>query len=188
MPRYQTHCLVGGSLLSVDGEAHNSACLIAPDGHWTRYDKMLLVPFAETMPGWANIPWFRVQLYFLFKDRRFYRAGENYQALQFQTRRGRTVRLGVSLCYEMFFPWLPQYHDATRANAIVHLTDERTFKDYALFPSHPLWACQYRAIETRSWQLVCTQWTCSAAIDPKGRVRACLPSSPGVLRIGPDTP
>jgi apolipoprotein N-acyltransferase len=43
-------------------------------------------------------------------------------------------------------------------------------------------ACQYRAIETRKWNFVCSTWTGSAIIDPSGKIVAQLPGKAGVLR------
>ena len=93
------------------------------------------------------------------------------------------MRMGVSICYEMHFPWLPQYEVQNRPDVIVHLNNESWYKEYPGQHGHGTWACQYRAIETRTWQLVCATWTRSAVIDPTGNVLQILPASPGVLRV-----
>jgi apolipoprotein N-acyltransferase len=164
MPVYRTNCLVGAIVVDKSGRRFNSACLITPEGELGRYDKRTLVPWAE----------------------RIYSAGSDSGALTFVDRSGRPIRLGVSICYEMHFPWLPQFRAAVRPNVFVHLNNESWYGEYPGQQGHGTWACQYRAIETRTWQVVCATWSRSAVIDPRGIVRAILPARPSVLRISPD--
>jgi apolipoprotein N-acyltransferase len=164
MPEYRTPCLVGAVVRGCDGRRYNSACLVTPDGEVSRYDKRMLVVGAEGA----------------------FTPGGDYRRLEFRVRTGRPLRLGVAICYEMHFPDLPQYHPDHRPDVIVHLNNESWYRGYPGMHTHGTWACQYRAIETRTWQLVCATWTRSAAIDPRGRLRAILPPRPGVLRVSPD--
>ena len=161
MPVYRTPCLVGAIVEARDGRRFNSACLVTPGGTLSRYDKRLLVVGAEAR----------------------FTPGGDYRPLEFADRRGRAVRIGVAICYEMHFPGLPQYRAAHRPDAVVHLNNESWYRDYPGMHAHGTWACQYRAIETRTWQLVCATWSRTAAIDPRGRVRALLGARPGVLRV-----
>jgi apolipoprotein N-acyltransferase len=159
-PTYRTNCLVG-ALTETCHDRFNSACLLTLDGRTHQYNKRMLVIGAE-------------------QD---FTPGGDYGCLSLVTKDGRTVRLGVSICYEMHFPWLPQYSARHRPDVIVHLNNESWYKDYPGQHGHGTWACQYRAIETRTWQIVCATWTRSAVIDPRGSVRAILPARPGVLRV-----
>jgi apolipoprotein N-acyltransferase len=163
MPDYRTPCLVGAIIEGRNGRRYNSACLIEPDGRIIRYDKRMLIVGAENLltPGGA------------------------YRRLEFADRNGRRVRLGVAICYEMHFPGLPQYQAENRPDVVVHLNNESWYRQYPGIHTHGTWACQYRAIETRTWQLVCAAWTRSAAIDPRGKIRAILPPQASVLRISP---
>jgi apolipoprotein N-acyltransferase len=163
MPDYRTSCLVGAIVKGRDGRKYNSACLITPEGEMSRYDKRMLVVGAEDA----------------------FAAGGDYRCLEFGDRGGRRVRVGVAICYEMHFPGLPQYRAAHRPDVFVHLNNESWYRHYPAMHLHGTWACQYRAIETRTWQLVCATWTGSAAIDPRGRLRAMLPPRPAVLRVSP---
>jgi apolipoprotein N-acyltransferase len=159
-PTYQTNCLVG-AITEAGQDRFNSACLLTLDGRVDQYDKRMLVVVAE-------------------QD---FTPGGDYRCLSFVTKDGRTVRLGVSICYEMHFPWLPQYQARNRPDVIVHLNNESWYKEYPGQHGHGTWACRYRAIETRTWQLVCATWTRSAVIDPRGNLREILPAKPGVLRV-----
>jgi apolipoprotein N-acyltransferase len=164
MPEYRTPCLVGAVVVGRDGRRYNSACLVTTDGAVSRHDKRMLVVGAEGA----------------------FTPGGDYRRLEFRDRAGRRVRIGVAICYEMHFPDLPQYHPDHRPDVIVHLNNESWYQGYPGMHTHGTWACQYRAIETRTWQLVCATWTRSAAIDPRGRLRAILPPRPAVLRVSPD--
>ena len=68
----------------------------------------------------------------------------------------------------MYFPWLPQYTRSREVDAIVHLTNETWTVDSHMISKFEDWTCQYRAIETRRWQLVCAMQGNSAVIDPSG--------------------
>ena len=113
--------------------------------------------------------------------------GGDYRCLSFVTQDGRTVRLGVSICYEMHFPWLPQYEIQNRPDVIVHLNNESWYKEYPGQHGHGTWACQYRAIETRTSQLVCRDLDEECGDRPHGECPANPSSQPrsiaGDLRV-----
>jgi hypothetical protein len=78
----------------------------------------------------------------------------------------------------------PQYRQQSEADAVVHLTNEDWVKSgQEMLSRYELWACQFRAIETHKWQLMCTTKGYSAIIDPRGVVCDSLPRRQGVLRI-----
>ena len=91
-------------------------------------------------------------------------------------------RLAVAICYESWLPWLPQYHAREPVDAICHLIYDGDFADYPVYTERMLAAIRLRAIETRTWQLVCSCWAGSAIIDPRGRIVKELPREPGILR------
>ena len=64
---------------------------------------------------------------------------------------------------------------------MVHITNDSLFRRHTAYFQYEVWMCQYRAIQTRSWQLLCNNWSHSAVIDTKGRVRRILPQGPAVL-------
>jgi apolipoprotein N-acyltransferase len=182
MPRYHTPCLAGAAIQTPSGPPHNSACLLCPDGTASRYDKTLLVPIAEGVPEWWPDGWLRVNFLSLLGVTGTCLPGRDFHLLEFQARNGRRIRLAISICYEMHFPWLPQFRQGEKADAVVHLTNETWCKDYPSYWQFETWACQYRAIETRTWQLVSTTIGNSAVIDPRGAIRDSLAGKAGVLR------
>jgi apolipoprotein N-acyltransferase len=155
--------LVGAIIQSSDNRQFNSALLVAPDGRIERYDKRLLVVGAENM----------------------YTSGNVYRNFVVHNTAGQDVLVGIRMCYEMHFPTLPQQLAANRPQVIVHLNNESMYRRYPGLHGHATWACQYRAIETRSWQFVCAAWTRSAVIDPRGGVREILGPEPGVISVSP---
>jgi apolipoprotein N-acyltransferase len=94
----------------------------------------------------------------------------------------RRHRLGIAICYESWQPWLPQYHSKEKLDAICHLVYDGDFADYPVYTDRMLATIRMRAIETRSWQLVCSTWSGSAVIDPRGNIVKRLGPVQGVLR------
>ena len=179
MPRYGCQCLVGASIVAEDGKTYNSACLLGIDQSIQRHDKLKLIVLAETLQTWLPA-WVKESLRAYFAVKAPYSPGESFHPLLLQLPGRDPIRLAISLCYEMHFPGMPQYRQAA-ADVVIHMTDESWFRGFEGHPQHGTWACQYRAIETRRWQLVCANWANSAVIDPAGRIRLSLSSSEGYL-------
>jgi apolipoprotein N-acyltransferase len=184
-PRYRTPCLVGAAIQTASGGPYNSACIVRPDGTASRYDKTLLVPIAEAAPEWMPEGWVRANFLRLLGVTGSCLPGRDFHLLEFRAKNGRRIRLALSICYEMHFPWLPQFRQGEKADAIVHLTNETWCKDYPSYWQFETWSCQYRAIETRTWQLVSTTMGNSAVIDPRGTIRESLAGRAGVIRTQP---
>jgi apolipoprotein N-acyltransferase len=169
--------------LHVPGQrAHNCACLVLPSGVIGCQEKLALVPLKEGLPAWLDQPWIRAHVLPLFGFDAFLSPGTHLQPLRFTPREGGTISVSAAICYESFLPWLPQYGYSGHCDAIVHLTYDADFASRPEYATREIWACQYRAIETRKWNLICTTWRGSAIIDPAGRLVAQLDSNPGVLR------
>jgi apolipoprotein N-acyltransferase len=162
--------------------AYNCACVVPPSGAIACQEKLALVPLKEGLPGWLDQPWIRNHLLPFFGFDAFLSPGTGSQPLDFIRRDGGHVSVAAPICYESYLPWLPHYRCCERADAIIHLTYDGDFANQADYAAREIWACQYRAIETRKWNLVCTSWSGSAIVDPVGRVVARLGSIPGVLR------
>jgi apolipoprotein N-acyltransferase len=186
LPEYDTVCLVGVTMLNGEGRRTNSALLLQTGGVIGRHDKGKLVPYFERWPSWLVDPWLRRIIREELGTAPVYEPGQPFRVLRFSTKDGRIVHVGVSICFEMYFPWLPQYEKAHGVDAIIHLTNESIFGAYPDQTEHSTWACQYRAIETRTWQLVCANWSRSAVIDTNGKVRLLLSSEAGYLRVERD--
>jgi apolipoprotein N-acyltransferase len=179
---HSTALLLGARVSTSRGALYNSACLFAPSGRLTRHDKLVLVPLMEKLPFVLDSSWFRAQVLPMFGATVPLQPGDRYRVLTFTNRRGHAIRMGISICYEMYFPWLPQYRRSSEVDAIVHLASERWAEGDRRLSKYENYVCQYRAIETRRWQLLCTTMGNSAVFDPRGAIRASLHGTPGWLR------
>lgn len=102
--------------------------------------------------------------------------------LVFHDLRGNQHGIAVSVCYESFLPWLPQYRRSANEDAIIHLVYDGKTAEYPGMIQRHIRMCQFRAIETRKWNLVCSTWAGTSIIDPTGRIIRQLPPVAGVLR------
>ena len=192
-PFYGTTCLVGVGILRTETEVKygyevqvirrlNCGCLVTASDKVNCHEKSVLVPFKERELGWMQQPEIRRWLPNELKLQSQFTAGASFRVLPFVDRDGVRRTIAVSVCYESFFPWLPQYHTATPVDAIIHiLYDGDSIDDPSLLQRH-INACRYRAIETRKWNLVCSTWAGTSVIDPTGRIVRQLPPIAGVLR------
>jgi apolipoprotein N-acyltransferase len=161
---------------------YNCAALVPLSDNIVYQEKLALVPFREQLPSLFDGPWTRNYLlpFFGFEGARW-SPGEKLRLMTFRLSNGQLASVVAPICYESYLPWLPHYRE-TAADAIVHLTYDGDFAECPEYAMREIWACQYRAIETRKWTLLCTTWAGSAVIDPTGRVRGQLDAAPGVLR------
>ena len=155
---------------------------MSASGEIARHEKLVLVPFKEGLPGLLDHRWVRNRVLPALQLNRPLTVGRKFGLLPFRDHQGKMWSIAVSVCYESLLPWLPQYHNSTTADAIVHLVyDGDTTAHPGMMQRH-IRACQYRAIETRKWNLVCSTWTGSAIIDPSGKIVSQLPAIAGTLR------
>ena len=192
-PAYQTNCLVGVSvrkseiierfgLKVTEGRVFNCGCVIAMTGDSGCHEKLALVPIKEGLPEWMKVAWVQSGLHSLFELAAPITPGRFFRLLRFQKRNRDMATIAVSICYESFLPWLPQYHAGSEADAVIHLIYDGDSVGRSSFVQRQILACQYRAIESRKWNLVCSTWTGSALIDPRGKRVAQLSAIAGVLR------
>ncbi len=161
---------------------YNCACLVPSSASMVYQKKLALVPFKECVPQWCDESFVRDHIEPFFGLSASLWPGNELQLLPWNRRDGGMVSVAAPICYESYLPWLPQYRNSELADAIIHLTYDGDFSNYPECATREIWACQYRAIETRKWNLVCTSWAGSAIIDPRGEVLARLGSRPGALR------
>ena len=140
------------------GRTFNSACLIGPGGVFDRHDKLKLIVLAETLPEGIPVV-VRGWLQRVFRIQAPLRARGKLPSPDDRNPKRRRLCAAVSLCYEMHFPFLPQYRHSEETQMVIHMTDESWFAGFAGHPLHGTWACQYRAIRsaplaTRVCQLV----------------------------------
>jgi apolipoprotein N-acyltransferase len=161
---------------------YNCACLAQAGGELLCQEKLSPIPWKESLPEWLDFGWFRSDVLDRFGLEAPFCRGEHLTILGFKDRLGRKFKVVAPICYESFLPWLPYYRRDAHVDAVVHLCYDGFFAGYPECAALQQWACQYRAIETRKWNLLCTTWSGSAVIDPAGHIRTRLPGVPGVLR------
>ncbi|MGD9858075.1 MAG: carbon-nitrogen hydrolase family protein, partial [Planctomycetaceae bacterium] len=186
-------CLVGVPLVSQvmveryglqipEGRRVNGACIVGPSGEIACHEKLSLLPIREGLPEFLDTPWVRHTLLPYYRLEATLKPGSEFRLLPFTTQDGRRVRIAAAICYESHLPWLPQYQRSNGADAVVHLTYDGDFAGHPAWADRHLLACRYRAVESRTWNLVCSTWSGSAIIDPAGNIVARLPAEEGVLR------
>ncbi|MDZ7832849.1 MAG: apolipoprotein N-acyltransferase [Desulfobacterales bacterium] len=147
----------GGLKPSPDGGVYNSAYLVSGKGRLQRYDKHILLPYAETVP---LIDWLG----------EFYTAPDEFvkggSPLCFDTFLGKTA---PSICFETLYPAYIRQSVKSGAEVLVNISNDAWFGDSAM-PHMHLDAARMRAIEHRRYVLRTSNSGISAIIDPNGRV------------------
>lgn len=190
-PIYQANCLVGVlmwkremteryGLMVSEVRHYNCGCLVSGADEFTCHEKQALLPFKEGLSGWLDQDWIRGRILPALKMDASFTPGDDFRLLSFCDREQQEKVIAVSVCYESFLPWLPQYRNSRPADAIIHLIYDGDSVNHPDLLQRHILACRYRAIETRKWNLVCSTWSGSAVIDPTGKVVA----QSGVLRTG----
>ena len=193
MTRYQSAGLFGTSLhrtrqvqrygLPIDeSQLYNAAVLLDRAGAIKVHEKLSLVPLKEGLPGLLDAAWVRRSVLPALGLEAPLTAGERYQNLEFTTHEGKSIRIAVCICYESLHPGLPQFDPTHRVDAIVHLLYDGHFVSHPEWIERHLMACRARAIETRTWSLVCSSCAGSAIIDPRGTIMGRCPDAECVLR------
>ena len=191
--KYATNCLVGVAVtkkaVSVkyglpvsEVDRFNCGCLISPSGLVDCHEKTTLVPFTEGVPEWLDFKVIRQFVLPVFGCQAPYKAGRGLHRIPFHDQSGTLRTIVVAVCFESWHPWLLQYHQEKRVDAIVHLIYDGDFVNHPELIERQVLSCRLRAIETRTWNLVCSNWSGSAIIDPCGSIVCQLPAQAGVLR------
>jgi len=158
----------------------NCACLVTKVGLIQVHEKLSLVPIRESDSSFLSNP--IIQQFLGLPESAKLTPGTNFEVMSFTDSAGKTRKIAVSICYESWQPWLPQYHSNEKLDAICHLVYDGDFADYPVYVDRMLATIRMRAIETRTWQLVCSTWSGSAVIDPRGNIVKRLGPVQGVLR------
>jgi apolipoprotein N-acyltransferase len=155
---------VGGPREADDGEGAytNAYFRMAPDGAvLDRYDKQLLVPFAEYFP-WGGIELLRRR----FEGPRTFHAGRGAGTLA-----SRAGTLGVAICNEAMLPEVVSRRVADGAAVLVNPSND-TWIPEPRFAELQLDIVRMRAVEQRRWLVRASTSGPSALVDPWGRVVA----------------
>lgn len=149
--------VLGGQYYSygeTDIEFYNSVFLVHRGRLAGRYDKTLLLPFAETnqvenlFPGIPNR----------------YVPGQSIHLL-----RTPVARLGAFLCFEAMYPDLVRKFVLKGADFLVNPSNDGWF-GHATPARHQLHIASLRAIESRRYLVRATTTGISAVVDPYGRI------------------
>jgi apolipoprotein N-acyltransferase len=141
--------ILGGpayTLGAVGPQRYNSVFLVRQGHVAGRYDKMILLPFAERGTGAALD------------------AGRRFSAL-----RSGVGLVGTFVCFEAMYPALVRRLAANGAEVLANLSNDAWF-DHEAPAQHHLDIASVRAIENRRYLVRSTTTGFSAVIDPHGQV------------------
>jgi apolipoprotein N-acyltransferase len=141
----------------------NSAVLVSPGGIEGRYDKIHLVPFAESFGFLRGIVHWVSQL-----KLEEMRAGEGIQIWDLKE-----TSFGAQICYEAIFPEISREIARKGAPFTVNISNDGWFKASGEL-DQMLAMARFRSIENRMHVIRATNTGISAFIDPTGRVQAKL--------------
>ncbi len=151
--------LISGGIHRDDatGKETNCAYLVSGKGGLLRYDKHILLPYAETtlMVDWLG---------------QYYTAPAEFApgrtASRMDTPHG---RVGMSICFEILYPRYIARSTAAGADFLVNMSNDAWFGDSPM-PYMHLKAARMRAIENRRFLLRTANSGVSALIAPDGRI------------------
>lgn len=166
--------VTGAPMRAANGhDAHNSALVIAPDGHLLgQYGKQQLVPFAESIPFWENRI---VQSFF----KTVIGLGGTWVPGPASTvidvpLADRTIAVGTPICFEDAFGWVLREMQANGAELYINLTNNSWSRQRSAQTQH-LAAARFRTIELRQTLVRGTNSGVTAVIDARGIVRDEVP-------------
>lgn len=175
--------LITGSPMPAGGQdATNSALVILPDGSVTgTYGKQQLVPFAESIPGWHRpaIQRFFREVIGLFGT---WVPGPDSRPVPLPLRDGRRLMIGLPICFEDAFGWVPREMVNNGAELLVNLTNNSWSRQDSAQTQHYV-AARLRAIELRTSLVRGTNSGLSTVVDARGRSRSALPMFAGASEV-----
>lgn len=172
---------------------HNSAYLVAPrDGASTleppRYDKMVLTPFGETMPGISRFEWLEQALLDIGAKGMSFDLSPGEAIVRFEVPASGDggIRVATPICFEATVSRLCRdlvWSEGDRvADLLVNMSNDGWLgRDDAARRMH-LRLASLRAIETRTPMLRAVNTGYSAGIDSSGRIVAGIDGS--TTRLG----
>ena len=138
----------------------NSAICLSPDGTYTQYNKMHLVPFGEYTP---------YETIFSFISNFTHAIGELTPGDQYTFHEFRGIRFGSPICYEIIFPDLVRRFCLGGAEFLVTLTNDGWYGESSA-PYQHFAIAVFRAVENRRFLLRAATTGISGIIDPHGRI------------------
>lgn len=148
-------------------ETFNSAFLLGPgDRLLNRYDKQILLPFGEYIPGASLLP--------------FLKDASPHTGDYSSGRTNRTFTipgavLGPLICYEDVVIGIPREMTRAGAQILFNMLNDAWFGDTA-GPHEHLQLALWRAVENRRYLLRSSNSGITSIVDPLGRIVAQLPT------------
>lgn len=167
----QLYLLVGGDYRTASSPVryHNSAYLFGPDGVVQgRYDKVHLVPYGEYTPLKRFLPFLK----HVVPWEEDFSAGESISLFKMGDiphPPGRSLNLGVLICYEDIFPGLVRDFVRRGAGLLANITNDAWY-GRTVAPFQHAYNALFRSVENRIYLGRSTNTGYSCVIDPWGRV------------------
>ncbi|WP_343604371.1 carbon-nitrogen hydrolase family protein [Roseateles sp.] len=182
--------ILGGTLpMAIDGAAlpaervRNTTCVFAPDGTMAaRYDKLHLFCYDNGRER--------------YDEARVLQAGEAPVSFDAPIGGGPTLRVGLSICYDLRFPELFRAMSFGGPRPLDLISVPAAFT-YTTGQAHWELLLRARAVENQAYVIAAAQggthengrrtWGHSLIVDPWGEVLACLPEGEGlaIARLDP---
>lgn len=164
----QTHLVFGGlayrHLQGGEGEEFNSAFLLGPEGRvLDRYDKRILMPFGEYIPGGSYFP----AVYALSPGTGKLTAGREVRLFDIAGK----GRVGQLICFEDIVASMPRETTRAGADVLVTILNDAWYGDSAAPYQHQALAL-WRTVENRRFLLRGSNTGVTSILDAAGRVVA----------------
>jgi len=156
----QTVLVAGGVRRAPKDALYNSVYVLSGSGHARWFDKNILLPFSETRPLSIGVLG------------RYYEAPDEFApGTTPPIVRSDHAALGVSICFELIYPWFVRASVQKGADLLVNVSNDAWFGDSAE-PRQHLDIARFRCIENRRYMLRASNSGISAVIGPTGAVLA----------------
>ncbi len=167
-PGLRTSLIFGGlayrPLSEEQVEQYNSAFWMEPGGVLRgRYDKRILMPFGEYIPGGSYFP----AVYALSPETGRFTAGESVRVFDLDGK----GRVGQLICFEDIASSMPRWTTLAGAEVLVTILNDAWYGDTAAPYQHQALAI-WRAIENRRFLLRSSNTGVTSIVDAAGRVVA----------------
>lgn len=153
---------------------YNTALCLQPDGSYTTYYKMHLVPFGEYTP---------YKKIFFFIDQLTHTIGEMTPGKEYTLHDYQGYKFASPICYEIIFPSLVRKLVRHGASFLSTITNDGWY-GLTSAPHQHFNIAIFRAVENRRFLLRAATTGVSGLIDPYGRVVAKTPIMVKTLLVG----
>lgn len=167
-----------GGIDYVADETFNSAFLIADGRVQGRYDKIVLTPFGEVMPGLRHWPWLeeRVRALGAYGMTFDLSPGAARSVLSIPRDDAPPIRAVAPICFEATMPNACRrmvYNGPRRlADVIINGTNDGWFNSFAMARGQHLLAARWRSLELATPMARAANTGISALVDHRGRLLA----------------